>query len=270
MSLFPYIIYLADTALIAAQRNSEWCGHGPVLEQDIAITNIALDGLGQARNLYALAATLYNGYSEAERQAVDAGLPQLWKTFGRELQEDDLAFLREERQYRNLLLCELPKGDWAVTVLRQFFLSAYQQLQYEALRGSLHEGLAAIAEKSIKEVQYHLRWSSEWVIRLGDGTGESRRRIEAALQDLWPFTGEAFVPAGFETAAVSGGWGTDPTAFRAPWLAQVQAVFSEAGLEVPATGWMQSGGKEGRHTEHLGYILAEMQYLQRAYPNAEW
>lgn len=268
--LFTYTLHLADNALILGQRNSEWTGHGPVLEQDIAITNIALDLIGQSRNLYQHAASLYNNMSADEKDAVDFLLPRPWKSFGRELQEDDLAFLRDERQYLNVLINELPKGDWAVTILRQFFFSAFQYFQYSELQQSRDAQLAAIAEKSLKEVAYHLRWSGEWVIRLGDGTGESHRRMVDALEDLWAFTGELFLPAPYEQKATSAGYGAEVAAFRDAWMEKVQRVFSDATLPVPNKTWAQSGGKEGRHTEHLGYLLAEMQYLQRTYPNATW
>lgn len=267
---FLYTLHLADNTLILAQRNSEWTGHGPVLEQDIAITNIALDLLGQARNFYQHAAALYNGFSQEEKAAVEKYLPRPWKTYNRELQEDDLAFLRDEHQYLNLLLTELPKGDWAFTVLRQFFFSAYQFFFYRELQQSSDAQLAAIAEKSSKEVAYHLRWSSEWVIRLGDGTGESHRRMEDALADLWMFTGEMFVAAAYEQQAAKEGAGVDVTALKEEWLQKVKIIFTEATLNIPAQTWAQSGGKEGRHTEHLGYLLAEMQYLQRTFPNATW
>src|SRR5829696_805576 len=187
-NVFLYTLHLADNALILAQRNAEWTGHGPVLEQDIAITNISLDLLGQARNFYQYAATLYNGFSEEEKVEVDKYIPRLWKEFNRELQEDDLAFLRDEHQYLNLLITELPKGDWAFSVLRQFFFSAFQFYLYQKLQQSGDTQLAAIAEKSIKEVAYHLRWSGEWVIRLGDGTKESHERQKNAVADLWMFT----------------------------------------------------------------------------------
>lgn len=262
MTPFLYTLHLADNALILAQRNSEWTGHGPVLEQDIAITNIALDLIGQARNLYGHTAALYNALGEDEKAAVDKYLPRPWKSFGRQLQEDDLAFLREERQYLNLLLTELPKGDWAFSLLRQFFFSAFQQLQYDKLLQSEDAQLAAIAEKSLKEVTYHLRWSGEWVIRLGDGTEESHQRINAALSDLWPYTGEMFQTADYEEA--------DVASLKEEWLKKVEAVLEEATLALPKTAWAQSGGKQGIHTEHLGYLLAEMQYLQRTYPNATW
>ena len=260
--VFLYTLHLADNALILAQRNSEWTGHGPVLEQDIAITNIALDLLGQARNFYGYAATLYNNFSEEEKQAVEKFIPRLWKTYNRELQEDDLAFLRDEHQYLNALITELPKGDWAFSTLRQFFFSAYQAFLYQTLQEGNDAHLAAIAEKSSKEVAYHLRWSGEWVIRLGDGTAESNQRISTALVDLWPFTGEMFVNTRLEILDVS--------LLKEEWLKKIQTVFDEATLSLPKGSWMQSGGKEGRHTEHLGYLLAEMQYLQRTYLNATW
>ncbi len=261
-NLFIYTLHLADNALILAQRNAEWTGHGPVLEQDIAITNISLDLLGQARNFYQYAATIYNNFNDEEKKQVDKYIPRLWKEYKRELQEDDLAFLRDEHQYLNLLITELPKGDWAQTVLRQFFFSAFQFYFYPQLQNNSDEQLAAIAEKSIKEVTYHLRWSSEWVIRLGNGTEESNRRINEALKDQWMFTGEMFVPASYEL--------TDVALLKEEWMKKVEAIFAEAAIEVPKQTWMQSGGKEGRHTEHLGYLLSEMQYLQRAYPNSVW
>lgn len=261
-SSFLYTLHLADNALILAQRNSEWTGHGPVLEQDIAITNIALDLFGQARNFYHHAAAVYNQFSAEEKAAVDRFLPRTWKGFHRELREDDLAFLRDERQYLNLLLAELPKGDWAFSVLRQTFFSAYQFFLYQQLQESEDAQLAAIAEKSLKEVTYHLRWSSEWVIRLGDGTKESNGRINRALTDLWPFTGELFKPAAYEPTSL--------TEIQNQWTQKIAAVLDEATLETPTKSWAQEGGKDGRHTEYLGYLLTDMQYLQRTYPNTEW
>lgn len=259
---FIHTLHLADNALILAQRNAEWTGHGPVLEQDIAITNISLDLLGQARNFYQYATSFYNGFSENEKKPVDKYIPRLWKSYNRELQEDDLAFLRDEHQYLNLLITELPKGDWAQTVLRQFFFSAFQFYLYQQLQNSNDMQLAAIAEKSIKEVAYHLRWSSEWVIRLGDGTEESNERIENALTDQWMFTGEMFQPTSYELVDVSH--------LKDDWTKKVETVFAQATLHIPKQTWMQNGGKEGRHSEHLGYLLAEMQYLQRTYPNSQW
>lgn len=240
---------MADNTLILSQRNSEWCGHGPVLEQDIAITNISLDLIGQARSLYQYAATLQGGNAT----------------------EDSLAYLRDERSFKNCLLTELPNGDWGQTILRQFFFSTYQHLLYEQMLQSKDETLAAIAEKSLKEVTYHVRWSSEWVIRLGDGTEESHQRMLKALEELWNYTGEFFMPADYETAAAHERIGVNVTTLQQPWVSKVQEILQEATLPMPeAKTYMQTGGKDGRHTEHLGYILAEMQYLQRAYPGVEW
>ncbi len=263
---WAFLLHLADNALILGQRNAEWCGHGPALEQDIAITNISLDLIGQARNFYQYAAGAYNAMSILNKTAVDHLLPRLWKGYDRQLEEDDLAFLREERQYLNLLISELPKGDWAQTVLRQFFFSAFQYQQYNDLLQAEDEQLAGIAAKSLKEVAYHLRWSSEWVIRLGDGTAESHARIDNALKELWPFTGEFFTPASYELR--------DTSTYSTAWSDRVTAVFEEATLPTPegaALGArLQKGGKEGIHTEYLGILLSEMQYLQRTYPNAVW
>ena len=271
VTLLKYILHLADNSLILAQRNSEWCGHGPVLEQDIAITNISLDLLGQARNFYQYAAALYNGFNEDEKQASDYLLPRIWKTYDRELNEDDIAFLRDEHQYRNISLVELPNSDWAQTILRQFLFSAFQYYQYSQLQKSTDTQLAAIAEKSLKEVTYHLRWSSEWVIRLGDGTEESHNRINKALNELWNYTGELFIPTDYEQQAASESYGVDVTALKNDWQQKVQQIFNEATLTIPASEKTWSGlAKEGIHTEYMGYILTEMQYLQRAYPNATW
>ncbi len=248
-SLLNYTLHLADNALIIGHRNSEWCGHGPILEQDIAISNIALDCIGQARNFYQYAAELS----------------------GNGATEDSLAYLRDVIDYKNCLLTELPNGDWAHTVLRQFFFSAYQYFLYQQLQTSSNAQLAAIAEKSLKEVTYHLRWSSEWVIRLGDGTEESKHRMLLALEELWSYTGELFLAASYELLAVSEGYGVNVSMIKNEWNKKVTAVFEEATLPLPAENtWMQTGGKEGKHTEHLGFILAEMQFLQRAYPGAEW
>jgi ring-1,2-phenylacetyl-CoA epoxidase subunit PaaC len=255
-----YILHLADNALILGQRNSEWCGHGPVLEQDIAITNISLDLIGQARSLYQYAAECINSL---DRQG------------GQPATEDTLAYLRDIRDFKNCLLCELPNGDWGQTILRQFFFSSYQLLLYQRLQQSTDATLAAIAEKSLKEVTYHLRWSSEWVIRLGDGTEESHERMRRAIDVLWTYTGELFIPAAYETAAFDAGIGVNLPVLQAAWETRINEVFSEATLpspltEQPSAKWMQTGGKEGMHTEHLGYVLAELQFMQRAYPGCEW
>lgn len=242
-STINYILHLADTTLILSQRNSEWCGHGPILEQDIAITNISLDLLGQARNFYQYAAEL----------------------IGEDTDEDQLAYLRKEREYKNLLLTEQPNGDWGQTILRQYLFSQFQFLLFQQLKDHKNEQLAAIAAKSLKETTYHLRWSSEWVIRLGDGTAESHTRMLNAIDALWSYTGEMFEPATYEQET-----GVDLTVIKDKWVAKVKAVFEEATLPVPEKIFSQTGGKAGAHTEHLGFILAELQYMQRAYPNSQW
>lgn len=236
-----YILHLADTTLILSQRNSEWCGHGPILEQDIAITNISLDLLGQARNFYQYAASLIGG----------------------KVSEDSLAYLRKEREFKNLLLVEQPNGDWGQTILRQYLYSQFQYLLFEKLQYGNDEQLAAITAKAIKETTYHVRWSSEWVVRLGDGTEESHTRMLKAIDELWRYTGEMFIPATYETIV-------DVSLLKNNWLERVTIVFSEATLPVPDKTFMQSGGKEGKHTEQLGYILTELQYMQRAYPDSQW
>jgi ring-1,2-phenylacetyl-CoA epoxidase subunit PaaC len=281
-----YTLHLADNALILAQRNSEWCGHGPVLEQDIAITNISLDLIGQARSLYQYAAELINaegGYSPStfNRQRLAAGNTGELVTTSQEGQvqagelatEDSLAYLRDNREFKNCLLAEQPNGDWAQTILRQFFFSTYQFFLYQRLQQSNDATLAAIAEKSLKEVTYHVRWSSEWVIRLGDGTEESHNRLLNALDELWIFTGELFIPAGYEVEAVKTGTGVDVSTIRAEWELRVNEIFAEAIINNSSGAqgsWTQTGGKEGIHSEHLGFILAEMQSMQRAYPGCEW
>jgi len=260
-SKINYTLHLADNALILGHRNSEWCGHGPVLEQDIAITNISLDLIGQARNFYQYAAELTNEAKASSPQGEEVG---------GEVTEDTLAYLRDARDFKNCLLVEQPNGDWAVTILRQFLFSVYQYLLYQRLQTSNDAQLAAIAEKALKEVTYHIRWSSEWVIRLGDGTEESHKKILKAIDDLWMFTGELFKPALYETEVVEDGFGVDVANLKDGWMQKVKNVFGDATLPVPENVWMQSGGKEGMHTEHLGYILADMQFLQRAYPDCEW
>lgn len=247
-SLIDYTLHLADNALIIGHRNSEWCGHGPVLEQDIAISNIALDFIGQARNFYQYAAELS----------------------GNGATEDSLAFLRDVPEFKNVLITELPNGDWAQTTLRQFLFSTYQYYFYHQLQNSADTRLAAIAAKSLKEVTYHLRWSSEWVIRLGDGTEESKHRLLTAVDELWNFTGEMFLPAAYENALLKENIGVDLSMIRQQWNQKVEEVFAEATIQIPEKSWAQQGGKTGIHTEHFGYILAEMQFLQRAYPGAEW
>jgi ring-1,2-phenylacetyl-CoA epoxidase subunit PaaC len=238
-----YILHLADNSLIIGQRNSEWCGHGPVLEQDIAITNISLDLIGQARNFYQYAAVLIGGGAS----------------------EDSLAYLRKEREYKNCLLVEQPNSDWAQTILRQFLFSQFQYLLFQQLQNSKDEQIAAIAAKSLKEVAYHLRWSREWVIRLGDGTEESHSRMLKAIDELWRYTGELFIPSDYEKES-----GVEFEKLKDEWNLKVKEIFNEATLLIPEKIFFQTGGKTGIHTEHLGYILTELQYMQRTYPDSEW
>ena len=246
--LIDYTLHLADNALILGQRNAEWCGHGPVLEQDIAVTNISLDLIGQARNFYQYAAQLKADGST----------------------EDSLAYLRKEREFKNILLVEQSNGDWAKTILRQFFFSAYQYFLYQQLQYSKDEQLAAIAEKALKEVTYHLRWSSEWVIRLGDGTEESHQRMIKAVEELWMYTGEMFELANYELQITKEKVVTDLSKLKDSWSNKVKEVFDEATLVVPQNVFQQTGGKEGKHTEQLGFILTDLQYMQRTYPGCEW
>ena len=245
---FDYILRLGDNALILAQRLGEWCGHGPVLEQDIALTNISLDLLGQARMLFTYAGELE----------------------GRGRTEDQLAYFRDAHEFRNVLLVEQPNTDWAYTIARQFFFDTYNYYHYQALLKSSDERLAAIAEKSLKEVTYHLRFSSEWVVRLGDGTALSRQKMQDALDALWMYSGEFCIPDTVDQEMTRTGIGPDLASFQALWQKKVDAILEEATLNKPSNNWMQKGGKQGQHTEHLGYILAEMQHIQRSYPGNEW
>jgi ring-1,2-phenylacetyl-CoA epoxidase subunit PaaC len=259
--LINYCLHLADTSLVMGHRLSEWTGHGPMLEQDIAISNIALDLIGQSRNFYQYAARILNS---SKASLIGGGLEGAT--------EDTLAYLRDAREFRNLLITEIPNGDWAKTILKLFLFSTYQFYFYQKLAGSADKQLAAIAEKSLKEVTYHVRWSREWVIRLGDGTEESNRRIKTALEELWPFTGEMFEPAKYENPGTEKQVGVTVSNIKKDWQSKVEEVFREATLTYPEEGktWMQAGGKNGIHSEHLGFILAEMQFLQRAYPGCEW
>lgn len=259
--LLNYTLHLADTNLILAQRNAEWCAHGPILEQDIAITNISLDLLGQSRNFYQYAASLINDQSGLKNEIQHAAAADLNGVIA----EDTLAYFRQERDFKNLLITELPNGDWGQTILRQFFYSAWQFLLYEKLQSHADAQLAAIAGKGLKEVTYHLKWSSEWVLRLGDGTQESHKRMIRAIEILWPYTGEFFMEEDYEATA-----GIDVEFLKNKWKEKIIAVLSEATLPLSLKEFMQSGGKYGVHTEHLGFILAEMQSLQRTYPGAEW
>lgn len=249
-----YLLHLADNALVLGHRNSEWCGHGPELEQDIALTNLSLDLLGQARLLYQHAA---NG-------------------IGNHATEDTLAFLRDASDFRNLILLELPRGDWGLTLLRQYLFSEFSHLQYEALQESADTQLAAIAAKAIPEVTYHRRWARDWVVRLGDGTEESHARMASALTTLLPHLGELFSPADFERTVTEMGIGIDPSTLRSEWTLRVRQTLDEADLAadlsilaIPSNATAMEG-KMGRHTEDLVALLAEMQTLQRTYPGNEW
>lgn len=246
--LFNYSLQLADTSLILGHRLSEWCGHGPILEQDLAMSNIALDLIGETRSFYQYAATLE----------------------GKGRTEDDLAYLRDAVAYRNPLLVEQPNGDFGDTIMRQFLFDGFHYLLLKELQNSPDPNLAAIAVKSFKEASYHLKWSSEWVIRLGDGTAESKKRIEKSLEQLWPYSGELFMMTDTEKALQAQGYIPDYSQFKKDWDKQVEEVFAEATLQVPHGVWMQKGGKEGLHSEHLGFLLAELQFVQRAYPGMEW
>lgn len=252
-NLLNYTLHLADNSLIMGHRLSEWTGHGPILEQDIAITNIALDLIGQARNFYQYASEIINLKEDNKKN----------------ITEDDLAYLRDAHEFKNLLITELPNGDWAKTIGKIFFFSAWQSYFYQKLIYSDDKQLAAIAEKTLKEVTYHVRWSSEWVIRLGDGTEESKKRMREAILELWPYTCEMFIPASFESNTENH-VSIDVSRIKNDWMNKIKVILEEATLSLPGEAWMQSGGKKGVHTEHLGYILAEMQFMQRAYPGMEW
>src|SRR6201995_1160738 len=246
--LVLYTLRRADDALILGHRLSEWCGHAPMVEEDMALANMGLDLLGQARELYAYAA----------------------KVEGRDNDEDTFAYLRDVRQYRNLLLVEQPNGDFARTMVRQFFYAAFADRYWRAMMRSGDTTLAAVAAKSEKETAYHVRHCSEWIIRLGDGTDESHRRAQAAVDDLWAYTGEMFEVDDSERGLIDAGIAVDPAALRPRWLELVSAVLNEATLTLPKSDWMQQGGRSGRHSEHLGHLLSELQSLQRTFPGATW
>jgi len=246
--LFDYVVQLADTSLVLGHRLSEWCGHGPVLEQDLAMANIALDLLGETRSLYQYAAELE----------------------GQGRTEDDLAFLRVATDYRNPLLVEQPNGDFAHTVVRQFLFDNFHYHFLQRLQASPDAALAAIAEKSVKEAAYHLKWSAEWIIRLGDGTEESRQRIEKAIHKLWRYAGELTTPTPTEQALQDLGIIPQYSDLQSSMAAYTAQVFAEATLPVPQNVPSQLGGKQGRHSEYLGYLLAELQYMQRTYPGLKW
>jgi ring-1,2-phenylacetyl-CoA epoxidase subunit PaaC len=247
-ALFEYLLRLGDNALILGHRLSEWCGHSPALEEDLALSNVALDLIGQTQLWLNLA-------GEVEGKGRDA---------------DKLAYLRDGRDFRNVLLVEQPNGDFAVTMARQFYFDAWHYLLLRELAGSRDPRIAEIAAKGLKEVTYHLERSRDWVLRLGDGTEESHRRMQSAIDDLWMYTGELFESDEIDRAMAQEGVGPDLATLHEPWLGLVRATAEEATLSLPQPGWAQKGGKRGVHSEHLGYILADLQFLQRAYPNATW
>ena len=255
-ALFDYLLRLADSDLVLSQRLGEWTGKGPVLEEDIALTNVGLDLIGQARLWYA-----YAGEVEG-------------RTAGAVRTEDELAFLRDGNDYRNLQLVEQPNGSYADTTARQFYFDTWHLRMLHALTKSRDARIAEIAAKAVKEVAYHAERSADWVVRLGDGTDVSHARMQAALDDLWPYTGEMFAVDAIEQQLVDAGVAADVRALHDPWRDAIAAVCAEATLKMPSGEWMQGagnrGGKQGVHTEHLGRLLAEMQFLQRAYPGASW
>ncbi len=246
--LVLYVLRRADDALIFGHRLSEWIGHGPILEEEMALGNIGLDLIGQARSLYTYAA-------EAEGAGND---------------EDKYAYFRDAPQYRNLLLAEHPNGDFAQTMMRQLFYSAFADPYWRAMMESRDSTLAAIAAKSEKESAYHLRHSAEWVIRMGDGTEESHGRAQEAVDQLWGYTGEMFECDAAERTLVTAGVAIDPASLRDEWSRTVESVLSRATLTRPTNQWMQTGGRSGRHGEHLGHLLSVLQHVQRTYPGASW
>ncbi len=250
--LFDYLLRLGDSPLILAQRLGAWVGKGPIVEEDMALTNVGLDLVGQAR--------MWLGFA-GEVEARFAGT-------GRS--EDQLAFLRDGGEFRNLLIVEQPNGSFADTIARQFLFDAWHLIALRALVRSNDARIAEIAAKGAKEVAYHVERSGDWVIRLGDGTVESHTKMQAAVDGLWTYTGEMFVPDATELTLIDAGIAADVRALEAPWRRQVEEVLAEATLAAPAGTYMQRGGKQGAHTEHLGFLLAEMQFMQRAYPNAQW
>jgi ring-1,2-phenylacetyl-CoA epoxidase subunit PaaC len=243
-----YLLRVGDTALILAQRLAEWCGHAPALEEDIALANMALDLVGQSRALLTHAGTLEGAGHD----------------------EDQLAYLRDERDYFNATIAELPRGDFAFTVLRNLIVATWAQLLWERLQASSDAEVSAIAGKAVKEARYHQQHAADWVVRLADGTAESRRRIDAALAEIWRFTAELFESDAVDTAAHAAGLGPRFADLREPWLAEITAVFDEAGLSLPKDSAFRSTGTRGVHSEHMGFILAEMQHLQRSYPGGVW
>jgi ring-1,2-phenylacetyl-CoA epoxidase subunit PaaC len=247
-NLIQYIFGIADNSLILGQRLGELCGHGPSLETDIAMTNISLDLLGQVRSYYQYASKLIGG----------------------DTTEDTIAFLRKEREYKNVLLVEQPNHDFAYSIARQFLFDMFHILLLEELQNSSDVTLSAIAKKSIKEVSYHTRFSSDWIRRLGDGTEESHNKIQTAIDDLWIFTDELFHQTEADKAMVLDGIGVDVTKLKEVFHNKIKAILEESTLQIPTIEYFQKGGKQGIHSEHMGYILTELQYMQLTYPNMNW
>ena len=248
-ALFRYLLRLADTCSVMSHRLAEWCGHGPILEEDIALSNIALDLIGQARLFYQYA-------GEVEGKGRD---------------EDQLAMTRPERDYNNLLMVEQPNGDYGETMARQFLFDSYNLLLMKELTKSTDQRIREVADKGVKEVIYHRRHSMSWVLRMGDGTEESHKRVQNGLNKVWGFTDEFFVMDDIDRMMADAGVGPDLESLRDAWETDVKAVIAEATLQVPDIHWRVVGGRhEGKHTEYLGFILAEMQYMQRSYPGLEW
>lgn len=247
-ALYRYLLRLGDNAAILGHKLGEWCGHGPELEEDIAIINTSLDLLGHARSLYS-----YAGEVEGEGRS-----------------EDDIAFLRQEREYINALICETPNGHYGDTIARQFLFDHFNILLFTELEKSSDETIAGIAAKAIKEIRYHVRRSTEWTLRLGDGTEESHDKIQQSFNDIWKFTGDLFVQDESDVLIIEAGIGPDLSSLLPKWKENVKAGLMEAKLSMPNDEWMQQGSKEGRHTENMGHLLSELQYMQRAYPGCEW
>lgn len=245
---YNYCLRLGDNAWILSHRLAEWCSNGPFLEEDLALTNLALDLIGRAQALYKYAAEL-----EGEGHT-----------------EDDIAYKRNEREYYNNLLAELPNGNFANTIARQLFISVFEYYFYTAMQNSKDETLAGIAAKTLKEVKYHMAHAADWTVRLGDGTAESHNKMQEAINDLWMYTGDLFDMDATDAVMIASGEGVNLADLKTEWEARIKEVLKEATLTLPETGYMQTGSKQGIHTEHLGHMLGEMQYLQRAYPDAKW
>ncbi|MBO6620267.1 MAG: phenylacetate-CoA oxygenase subunit PaaC [Balneola sp.] len=248
-SKIAYLLRLADDRLILGQRMSEWCGHGPVLEEDLALANMALDLIGHASSLYAYAA-------EVEDEGRD---------------EDHFAYFRDDYEFTNLQLYELPKGDFAFTIARQFLFSSFSYFQYQQLKEAKDEQFAGMIDKHFKEIKYHLRHSRDWVLKLGDGTEESKKRMQEAFDELWMYTGELFYIDAVDEMMLAEGNGADLLSFKDEWKKLVEDTLTEATLSVPDWDqFMMRGSRTGMHTEHLGHMLAQMQFLRRSHPDADW